>query len=185
MMTRAEIREYVEAFVIAVLLALFIITFIAQSFRVEGSSMEPTFHDGQRLIVDKLSYRFSSPKVGDVVVFRYPTDVNRMFIKRVIGIPGDEILIEGGIVYRNGRALVENYINGPTHGAFTRNYGPIIVPPDSYFVLGDNRLNSDDSRYPDVGFVPKNHLVGRAVFAYWPLNAIGIISVPDSLKHER
>ena len=97
-MTKAEIREYVEAFVIAVVLALFIITFIAQSFRVEGSSMEPTLHDGQRLMVDKLSYRFTDPKVGDVVVFRYPTDINRMFIKRVIGIPGDEILIEDGIV---------------------------------------------------------------------------------------
>ncbi|MDI9450260.1 MAG: signal peptidase I [Limnochordia bacterium] len=184
-MSRSEIREYVEAFVIAVLLALFIITFIAQSFRVEGSSMEPTLHDGQRLIVDKLSYRFSTPKVGDVVVFRYPTDVTRMFIKRVIGIPGDEILIEDGIVYRNGRPLVENYINGPTHGAFTRNYGPVIVPPESYFVLGDNRLNSDDSRYPDVGFVPKALLVGRAVFAYWPLNTVGTIRVPDSLKQER
>lgn len=184
-MSKSEIREYVEAFIIAVVLALFIITFIAQSFRVDGSSMEPTLHDGQRLIVDKLSYRFGAPKVGDVVVFRYPTDLSRMFIKRIIGIPGDEILIEDGIVYRNGRPLVENYINGPTHGAFTRDYGPVIVPEDSYFVLGDNRLNSDDSRYPDVGFVDRELLVGRAVFVYWPLNSIEIISVPDSLKQER
>lgn len=87
-MSKSEIREYVEAFIIAVVLALFIITFIAQSFRVDGSSMEPTLHDGQRLIVDKLSYRFGAPKVGDVVVFRYPTDLSRMFIKRIIGIPG-------------------------------------------------------------------------------------------------
>jgi len=184
-MTRTEIREYIEAFIIAVVVALFIITFIVQSFRVEGSSMEPSLHDGQRLIVDKLTYRFGKPKVGDVIVFRYPTDVNRMFIKRVIGIPGDEIMIRDGIVYRNGHPLVENYINGPTHGAFTRNDGPVIVPSDSYYVLGDNRLNSDDSRYPDVGFVPRDLIVGKAIFTYWPLNNIGIIRIPEVLRHER
>ncbi len=184
-MTKSEIREYVEAFIIAVVLALFIITFIAQSFRVDGSSMEPSLHNGQRLIVDKISYRFSSPKVGDIVVFRYPTDKSRMFIKRVIGIAGDEILIKDGVVYRNGHPLVENYINGPTHGAFTRNYGPVIIPSKSYFVLGDNRLNSDDSRYPDVGFVPDDNIVGRAIISYWPINTIGIIKVPDVLQQER
>lgn len=181
-MGKSEIREYIEAFIIAVVLALFIITFIAQSFRVDGSSMEPSFHNGQRLIVDKLSYRFNTPQTGDVIVFRYPTDLKRMFIKRVIGVSGDEILIKDGTVYLNGTALVENYINGPTHGAFTRNHGPVIVPADSFFVLGDNRLNSDDSRYPDVGFVPRNNIVGRAIFSYWPLTEIGIIRIPPVLK---
>ena len=184
-MVKSEIREYVEAFIIAVILALFIITFIAQSFRVDGSSMEPTLHNGQRLIVDKLSYRFNLPQIGDIVVFRYPTDIKRMFIKRVIGTPGDDILIKDGIVYRNGIPLVENYINGPTHGAFTRDYGPVVVPNDSFFVLGDNRLNSDDSRYPDVGFVPRDNIVGRAIFIYWPINSIGVLKTPLVLRNLR
>ena len=106
-MGKTEIREYIEAFLIAVLLALFIIIFIAQSFMVQGSSMEPSLHNGQRLIVDKLSYRFGSPKLGDVIVFRYPTDPSRKFIKRVIGVPGDEILIKGGYVYVNGERLLK------------------------------------------------------------------------------
>ncbi len=181
-MGKSEIREYVEAFILAVILALFIITFIAQSFRVDGSSMEPTLHNSQRLIVDKISYRFNQPHVGDILVFRYPTDMKRMFIKRIIGVPGDDILIKDGTVYRNGQPLVENYINGPTHGAFTRNYGPIVVPEDSYFVLGDNRLNSDDSRYPDVGFVPKENIIGRAIFIYWPLNTVGVLKIPSVLR---
>lgn len=184
-MAKSEIREYVEAFVIAVVLALFIITFIAQSFRVDGSSMEPSLHDGQRLIVDKLSYRFSTPRIGDIVVFRYPTDLQRMFIKRIIGVAGDEILISDGSVYVNGIRLIENYINGPTYGAFARSYGPVIVPANSFFVLGDNRLNSDDSRFPDVGFVPRENIIGRAIFVYWPLNDIQILRVPPTLHNFR
>jgi len=181
-MGKTEIREYIEAFLIAVLLALFIIIFIAQSFMVQGSSMEPSLHNGQRLIVDKLSYRFGSPKLGDVIVFRYPTDPSRKFIKRVIGVPGDEILIKGGYVYVNGERLVETYINGPTYGAYASDYGPVIVPENSYFVLGDNRRKSDDSRFQDVGFVPRNLILGRAVVVYWPLNTIKIIRVPESLR---
>lgn len=184
-MDKSEMREYLEAFVIAVVLALFIITFIAQSFRVDGSSMEPSLHNGQRLIVDKISYRFSGPQIGDIVVFRYPTDMKRMFIKRLIGLPGDEILIENGSVYVNGHELEEDYINGPTTGAFTRNYGPVLVPEGRYFMLGDNRRNSDDSRFPDVGFVPRENIVGKAIVAYWPLNTIGILRVPETLQKLR
>ena len=126
LMTRSEIREYVEAFVVAVLLALFIITFIAQSFRVEGSSMEPTLHDGQRLIVDKLSYRFSTPKVGDVVVFATLL-MSTVCSLRVIGIPGDEILIEDGIVCRNGRALVENILTARPMERLPQLW-PVVIP---------------------------------------------------------
>jgi signal peptidase I len=173
---KSELREYLEAFVIAVILALFIITFIAQSFVVQGRSMEPTLHNGQRLLVDKLTYRFRAPAAGEIVVFRYPADPRRKFIKRIIGLPGDEVMIRDTVVYVNGKPLEESYINGPTYG----DWGPRKVPADRYFVLGDNRNNSDDSRFPDVGFVERRLLMGRAVASYWPVSSIGIIRVPES-----
>lgn len=182
-MAKSAIREYIEALVISLVLAGLIIAFIAQSFLVEGSSMEPSFHHGQRLLVEKVSYRFGEPKRGQVVVFRYPGDQRRKFIKRVIGLPGDEIAIQNGFLYINGLRLEEDYINGPTYGTYSApTYGPVLVPEGHYFVLGDNRRNSDDSRYPDVGFVPKKNLVGRALFVYWPLNQIRSVQRPSVLE---
>ena len=102
-MAKSQLREYAESLLVSVVLAALIILFIAQSFLVEGSSMEPSFHDGQRLMVEKVSYRFSEPKRGDVVVFRYPGDPRRKFIKRVIGLPGDEIVIKNGFLHINGQ----------------------------------------------------------------------------------
>lgn len=178
-MAKSEIREYVESLIIAVLLALFIITFIAQSFLVEGSSMEPSLQHGQRLMVEKVSYRFASPKRGEVVVFKYPGDRRRKFIKRIVGLPGDEILIKNGFLHINSVRLEEDFINGPTYGTYSApSFGPVIVPEDHYFVLGDNRRNSDDSRYPDVGFVPKEEIVGKALFTFWPLTQIGLTKTP-------
>lgn len=182
-MAKSQIREYAEALLISVVLAAVIIVFIAQSFLVEGSSMEPSFHDGQRLMVEKVSYRFTEPNRGDVVVFRYPGDPRRKFIKRIIGLPGDEITIKNGYLHINGQRIEENYINGPTYGTYSApTFGPVLVPEGHYFVLGDNRRNSDDSRYPDVGFVPRRYLVGRAMFVYWPLNQISWISRPPALE---
>ena len=178
-MAKSEIREYIEALIISVALAWFIILFVAQSFLVEGSSMEPSFHHRQRLFVEKISYRLSEPKRGQVVVFRYPGDERRKFIKRIIGLPGDEIAIQNGFLYVNGLRLEEDYINGPTYGTYSApTYGPVLVPEGHYFVLGDNRRNSDDSRYPDVGFVPKKNLIGKALCVYWPLNQIRAVSIP-------
>lgn len=173
---KSELREYLEAFVIAIVLALFIITFIAQSFVVQGRSMEPTLYHGQRLLVDKLTYRFRPPAPGEIAVFRYPADPRRKFIKRIIGVPGDEIMIRDTVVYLNGRPLEENYIYGPTYG----DWGPRKVPAGRYFVMGDNRNNSDDSRFPDVGFVARDLLMGRAVISYWPVGSLGFLSLPDS-----
>jgi signal peptidase I len=182
-MAKSEIREYVEALIISVALAGFIILFVAQSFLVEGSSMEPSFHHGQRLLVEKVSHRFALPSRGQVVVFRYPGDERRKFIKRIIGLPGDEIAIQNGFLYVNGLRLEEDYINGPTYGTYSApTYGPVLVPDGHYFVLGDNRRNSDDSRYPDVGFVPKKNLIGRALFVYWPLHQVRAVRVPPVLE---
>lgn len=144
-----------------------------QSFRVHGTSMEPTLFAGQRLIVERVSYRWTPPQAGQVVVFRYPSDSRRLFVKRLIGLPGDKISIRSGFVWVNGQSLHEPYVEGPTHGGYRPELGPVIVPEDSYFFLGDNRRNSDDSRYPDVGFVPKELIVGRAVFCYWPPSLFG------------
>lgn len=174
-MTKSELREYAEALAVAVVLAVFIIVFIAQSFLVHGQSMEPTLHNGERLLVDKLTYRFRPPNRGEIVVFQYPADPRRRFIKRIIGVPGDTIEIHDNVVYLNGIPLQEEYVQGPTRWMHP---GPVTVPPDHYFVLGDNRLNSDDSRFQDVGFVPRRNVVGRAVFVYWPLTRIGLVEVP-------
>ncbi len=182
-MERGEFREYLQAFAAAVILAAFVITFIAQSFHVQGRSMEPTMMHGERLLVDKLSYRFAEPSLGDIVVFRYPADPRRRFIKRILGLPGDELAIRGGLVYRNGRPISEAYAHGPTLGAYNApSYGPVTVPADSYFVLGDNRRHSDDSRYPDVGFVKQEHIVGRVLMTYWPLNQMQLHNTPHPMR---
>ncbi|MDI9485786.1 MAG: signal peptidase I [Bacillota bacterium] len=182
-MAKSELREYIEALLISAVIAALIIAFVAQSFLVEGSSMEPSLYHGQRLLVEKVSYRFREPIRGEVVVFRYPGDQRRKFIKRIIGLPGDEIAIKNGLLYINGLRLDEDYINGPTYGTYSApTFGPVLVPEGHYFVLGDNRRNSDDSRYPDVGFVPRKNLVGRALFIYWPLGQAEVLTVPRVLE---
>lgn len=175
---KSELREYLEAFGIAVVMAFIIITFIAQSFYVQGASMEPALYNGERLLVDKVTYRFRAPRRGEIVIFRYPSDTRRKFIKRVIGLPGDRIEISRHKLYINGEPLDEPYIKGPTYGDF----GPIVVPEGTIFVLGDNRNNSDDSRFSDVGPVPLKLIVGRALVRYWPLNKIGTVKVPEELS---
>ena len=179
-MAKSQFREYVESFLVSIIAAALIIAFVAQSFLVEGSSMEPSFHDGQRMLVEKVSYRFGDPKRGQVVVFRYPSDRRRKFIKRIVGVPGDEILIRGGFLYVNGVRLDEGYVNGPTYGTYgSPTFGPVLVPEGHYFVLGDNRRNSDDSRYPDVGFVPRSDLVGRALLVYRPISQARSVQIPS------
>lgn len=177
---KSVFQEYVEAIVIAVALALFIMTFIARSFVVEGHSMVPTLQDGERLLVDELTYRFRAPQRGEIVVLRFPANPRVRFIKRIIGIPGDNIFVHAGRVILNGKPLDENYIAEPILGEF----GPYVVPPGSYFVMGDNRNRSEDSRYPQVGYVPKRLLIGRAIIRYWPLTAIGVVKKPAIFRGE-
>ncbi len=167
---RQEFLEYLQIFVIAGIIAFLITGFVAQPFLVDGSSMEPTLHNGQRLLVNKFLYRFALPREGDIVVFRYPGDQRLRFIKRVVGVPGDRVLIRDSHVYVNGRRLAEEYLGGiKTYGDF----GPVKVSAGRLFVLGDNRNNSKDSRYPDVGLVPVGNVVGKAFFVYWPVNDMG------------
>jgi len=175
---KSEYRENVEAFAIAVVTILFIVIFIAQSFLVKGTSMEPTLHDGERLIVNKFIYRFRPPRTGDIIVFKYPGDPSKKFIKRVIGEPGDSVWIENATVYVNNRPLDEPYILEEMDSDFER----VTVPQDTIFVLGDNRNGSRDSRYSDVGFVPLENVVGKAIFVFWPLSEVTVLVNPHNGK---
>lgn len=167
---KSKLRETVETLIGAVVLAVFIMVFVAQAFTVDGPSMEPTFVTDERIIAEKLSYRFRDPRRGEVVVFDPPIESD-YYIKRIVGVPGDEILIRNGKLYINGVAALDNYTTGP----IPRDFGPVVVPENSYFMLGDNRINSKDSRDASVGMVPRNLIIGRVVLRYWPLSRTGII----------
>lgn len=182
--------ELIQTLVLAALIFL-MVRGVAQNFRVEGPSMEPGLHNGQYLLVNKAVYfkldldtlskyipfvdggdnpsrfLFHGPRRGDVIVFRYPRDPSRDFIKRIIGIPGDTMEIRNGVVTVNGVALEEPYINDGARSDMSAK----VVPKGSYFVMGDNRPNSSDSR--SWGFVPEENIIGKAMFSYWPMSEFG------------
>jgi len=167
--TRRAIREIAETILIAVVLAFVVRGFVVETFVVLGPSMEPTLNDLERLFVNKLVYRLHEPRRGDIIVFAYPKDTERDFIKRVIGLPGEVVEIRDGRVYINGEFRAEPYIAYPdNHG----NYGQVTVPTGHIFVLGDNRRNSEDSRY--FGFVPLRNIRGKAFLIYWPVKRFGL-----------
>ena len=159
-----EIKDWVISILIAVVLALFIRYFIVELYLVEGPSMRPTLTHSERLVVNKFIYFFRTPQRGEILVFRYPRDPRRDFIKRVIGIPGDIIEVRQGQVFRNGELLLEPYILEMTRGSFPATK----VPEGHVFAMGDNRNNSEDSRSKAVGFVPLEMVKGKAVLVFWP-----------------
>lgn len=163
-----EVKDWIVSILIAVVLAFFIRYFIVELYMVEGPSMRPTLVSGERLVVNKFLYRFKSPERGEVVVFRYPRDPSRDFIKRVIGVPGDTIEIQDGQVILNGQVLDEPYIFEHTRG----NYPAAKVPVGHIFAMGDNRNNSEDSRFKGVGFVPYELIKGKAMVIFWPISHI-------------
>ena len=154
---------------VSLAISAFIIIFLYQPVKVEGTSMMPGLEDQERIFVNKFVYRWEPIQRGDIVVFRYPRDTSKSYIKRVIGVAGDHIRIENGQVYVNGRALDEDYV--PSDYADARSYGEIIVPANSFFVLGDHRTMSNDSR--DFGTVNERYIYGKAVFGYWPMEKLG------------
>ncbi|HKM40242.1 MAG TPA: signal peptidase I [bacterium] len=164
--------EYVQSVLLAVILALFIITFVVQSFIVTGPSMEPTLYSGERLLINKFIFRFKEPAPTDIVVFHPQARPRDDYIKRVIAVAGQTVEIRDGEVWVDGAALAEPYIKEPTYG----QYGPVRVPRDKIFVLGDNRNNSQDSRYQDVGLVSLKSVIGKAGLRYWPLSRIKLLS---------
>lgn len=162
------LRELAETIVLT-LVIFFLIRTVVQNFRVEGMSMEPSFHDGQFLLINKLSYRLGEAERGDVIVFRYPRDPSRDFIKRIIGLPGETIEIREGQVYINGELT-------PTVATINQanyNSGPTTIGPDELYVLGDNRPNSSDSHA--WGTLPLDLVIGKVILSYWPPKTWGLV----------
>jgi len=172
---RLSIVETLDATIFAALLSLVIIVFIVQAFFIPSGSMEPTLHVGDRILVGKFAYRIWEMKRGDIVVFHYPLNPNKDFVKRVVGLPGERMEIKDGLVLINGRPLGEAYPTRLPGGdrACSSNYGPQVVPASNLFVLGDNRCNSEDSRF--FGFVPFKNVVGRAMIVYWPMDRVNLV----------
>ena len=163
-----EIKDWIVSIAIAVVLAFFIRYFIVELYLVDGPSMRPTLQSAERVVVNKFIYRFRPPERGEILVFRYPRDPSRDFIKRVIAVPGDTIEIRDGRVYVNAALLNEPYILSKTRG----NYPLATVPDGHIFVMGDNRNNSEDSRFADVGFVPFDLIKGKAMLVFWPVSQL-------------
>ncbi|MFB3895644.1 MAG: signal peptidase I [bacterium] len=158
---KSLIREWIEVIVIAFVIAMMVQAFVIKPFKIPSGSMENTLQVGDMIFVNRFVYLFSSPQRGDIVVFKYPENPNQDFIKRLIGLSGDTVAISDGKVLINGKVLDEPYIKESP----VNNYGPVVVPADSYLMLGDNRNNSRDSRF--WGFLPKSMIKGKAFVIYW------------------
>ena len=167
--TLPMLSVWLRDLIISLAISAFIIVFLYQPVKVEGTSMMPSLDDQERIFVNKYVYRLEPIQRGDIVVFRYPRDPSKSFIKRVIGLGGDRIRIEGGEVFVNGQALEEDYV--PQAYSDQRSYPEIVVPSHGYFVLGDHRTMSNDSR--DFGPVDVGFIYGKAVFGYWPMDKMG------------
>ncbi len=152
-------------------ISAFFIIFLYQPVKVEGTSMLPGLEDQERIFINKLVYRLEPVRRGDIVVFHYPLDPSKSYIKRVIGVAGDRVRIVSGRVFVNKTALREDYV--PEDFADQRSYPEMVVPADSYFVLGDHRSMSNDSR--EFGVVQQRFIYGKAVFGYWPFDKLGLL----------
>jgi signal peptidase I len=163
--------SWVRDLAFSVLIAVILIVFIYQPVKVEGTSMMPTLTDQERIFINKFTYHFGLGNIerGDMVVFWFPLDPSKSYIKRVIGVPGDTVYIDAGQVFVNGHALNESYVPEDYHDRVS--YEEHRIPADQYFVLGDHRSSSSDSR--TWGFVKRDAIYGKAVFVYWPLKSMG------------
>ncbi|EGG84767.1 signal peptidase I [Lachnospiraceae bacterium 2_1_46FAA] len=170
-----EILDWVIYIGIILLFTYLIITYVGVRTRVSGQSMQPTLHDGDNLLVDKLTYRFRDPKRYEIVVFPYKYEEDTYYIKRIIGLPGETVQIIDGYVYINGEKLKKDYGAEVMQDSGIAEE-PITLGEDEYFVLGDNRNHSSDSRVPNVGVLKRKDLLGRAWVRIWPLDRIGVVS---------
>ena len=172
---KKEIFGFILYVVFVFAFAYLIITFVGQRTVVIGHSMENTLADGDNLIVDKISYRFKEPERYDIIVFPYEYKEDTYYIKRIIGLPGETVMISSeGVIYINGKELKESYGREVIRNAGLAG-APIELKDGEYFVLGDNRNNSEDSRFSDVGIIHKSEIVGRAVFRIFPFDSIGTL----------
>jgi len=185
---KSELRDWIESLVVAFLLAMVIRAFVIQAFKIPTGSMRTTLIEGDLILVNKFIYGakipfsdmrlpvVSHPKRGDIVVFIYPEDPKKDFIKRMVGLPGDTVEIKSGTIYINDKPLLDPVFNNRYYynkGDFGQEGAKILVPEGAYFVLGDNSASSQDSRY--WGFVPENNLLGKAMVIYWPPQRIRVL----------
>jgi signal peptidase I len=166
---RPVFARWVRDILISLAVSTFFIIFLYQPVKVEGTSMMPTLEDQERVFINKFVYRLEAIERGDVVVFRYPRDTSKSYIKRVIAVAGDRVKIQDGLLYVNDRQVTEIYV--PQMYEDVRSYPETVVPPHSYFVMGDHRNLSNDSR--DFGPVDESYIYGKAVFGYWPFAKLG------------
>lgn len=161
-------REFIETIVMTLVVFLLLVTFVVQGFKVYGSCMEPNLHTGERLLGNKFIYHFEKPNRGDIVVFRYPADPRKVFIKRVVALPGDTIEIHRGKLFVNKKPMTEDYVKTSAHG----DYPSERIASGHVFVLGDNRDESNDSRF--WGELPIDNIQARAWLRYWPIPKIAV-----------
>ena len=173
---RRELRSWTRDLAVALGLAIVIMIFLYQPVKVEGTSMNPLLSDQERIFINKFIYRFEPIERGDVVVFWYPLDRSKSFIKRVVALPGETVEIRSGNVYVNGKELPDQYV--PSSYLDGSNYPPRRVSQGEYFVMGDHRDSSNDSRV--FGSVPRSYIYGKAVFAYWPVDHFGSLTPSSS-----
>ncbi len=166
-----ELKSWLRDILFAGLTAVLLVVFVVQPVKVEGTSMQPHLFDQERIFVNKFVYRLSRIERGDIVVFWYPKDPEKSFIKRVIGLPGETVEIHHGIVSVNGELLTEPYL--PAEYLDTASFESVVVPLQHYFVLGDHRNSSSDSRV--WGMVPHRNIFGKALLRYWPISKFGLI----------
>lgn len=163
-----EIISWIVTVAVAIFIALFIVNFIIINSNIASGSMESTIMTGDRLFGNRLAYTFSEPERGDIIIFEYPDDPEQLYVKRIIGLPGETVEIKDGVTYIDGVPLDEPYLNETPTGDF----GPYVVPEGCYFVMGDNRNNSNDSRYWVNTYVPEEAIVAKASIIYWPIRNI-------------
>lgn len=168
-----SVANWSRDILVSIVLAVLVILFLYQPVKVEGTSMMPSLVDQERIFINKFVYRFGIGDIqrGDLVVFWYPADPTKSYIKRVIGVPGDAVELNDGVVLVNGQALQEDYVLDEYRDR--ASMAPLTVRADEYFVLGDHRSSSNDSR--SWGAVPRTYIYGKAVFVYWPLEKIGVL----------
>lgn len=171
---KRELLSMIMYVAVILVMTFLVITYVGQRTQVDGNSMYPTLHNNDNLIVDKISYRFSNPERYDIIVFPYQYKEKTYFIKRIIGLPGETVQIIDGYVYIDGEKLDENYGKEVMKEAALATE-PITLGEDEYFVLGDNRNASEDSRFPDVGNIKRKDIIGKAWVRIWPLNRLGFM----------
>jgi len=175
---RSELRGWTRDLAVALGLAIVVMIFLYQPVKVEGTSMNPLLSDQERIFINKFVYRFEPIERGDVVVFWYPLDRSKSFIKRVVGLPGETIEIRAGHLYVNGAELADQFV--PVGYLDGSNYAPRRIPDGEYFVMGDHRDSSNDSRV--FGPVPRQFIYGKAVFAYWPVDHFGSLASSSTVN---